>query len=1080
MGSSQSPLDARGSVTATPSGSACLKPAEIERLLGAELSDEEIIRLSSHLDLCDICRKQVLSPSDSSIAEIDLKLIGERRRGPGLELASVSIARLNDLLSDYQIVREIGRGGMGVVYEAKQLKLNRIVALKILPALLGAVNPTTLMRFRREAELAARLKHTNIIAVYDYGEVDGMPYYAMELVKGPSLGAMLREAGEPGVMSIILNAGNRSASRSAHGDSATKCEDSSTQDEDTARGSSAHTSRQYYRQIASWIADVADALDFAHEQGITHRDIKPSNLLLNDAGRLMISDFGLASSGDVESLTRTRGIVGTARYMSPEQVDSTVAVTGARSDIYGIGATLYELLAFRPMFPTGSDRDVLAQVLQKQPPSPRRLVRSVPRELETICEKAIEKSPRDRYDRAKAMADDLRRWLLGLPIEARRQGWTTRAIKFIRRRRLAVSATISLVMLTVAGSYFFWNSSRWRANAISAQSQSDAREVEMALVASGNDFRDGHFEKALARVEAALLRHPNVPSLHTARALDLNRLGRTSEAIEDLESFLLKHPQSAEVHRVLAGIYNAIGDRQNADRHAILFQKHASPNEKPNSILAIRALAEPDPEKRILVLTEAIEKEPEAATNLLARSMAYCQLVKYKEMLADAQQAVALRPNWAQCHTLLGKAQFNLKRYGDALASFSRAIELDPNSADSWVGRALAQTDAGKLDAALFDANRAIEIDPDCPRAFSCRGVIKARLGDPTAGLQDCARAIELEPKLLDHYMDRMWVYKHLGEWDKIEADASRMIELAPNKYLGYNWRAIALLGRAAHENAIADLNRALELYPANDECLYLRALCRVRMSEFKLAVADLNHCLEVSPAYSPAYEVRSRVLWKLGMHVEALADVTRWIDLGKAPFDAYSRRARMSMRLGLYKDAIRDHSRVLEKSPYDEIALLGRGMNYELIGEFERAIEDYKRVASGTGAAREYGILWHYFALKANRRGDEADHTLDVAHENRQPGQADRWIDHLFRFVRGNESMESLLAAAANDNERAEAYYYVGRISLLRNALEDALVAFERCSSFNQDDLLEADHAVAISKRLSAAKPDELQRKGE
>src|SRR5215470_11808076 len=330
-------------------------------------------------------------------------------------------------LGDFEIVRELGRGGMGVVYEARQLSLNRKVALKVLSGVLGLTSKAV-QRFRREAEAAAKLHQTNIVPVHATGEQDGTHFYAMELIEGPSLDHVLRQL-------RASQAGAASATEPARAlvQTTDYVEGASTADGSGLSTSSLSSGVAYFDIVARLIAEVADALDYAHKNGVIHRDIKPSNLLLSPAGRLSVNDFGLARVLEQPGMTTTGEFVGTPAYMSPEQITAGRTLLDQRTDIYSLGATLYELLTLQAPF-TGEQRDqVLAQIVHKEPRPPRKVNPRVPVDLETICLKALEKDPDRRYQTAGAMADDLRRYVNRFAIAARRAGPIERLRKWVRR-----------------------------------------------------------------------------------------------------------------------------------------------------------------------------------------------------------------------------------------------------------------------------------------------------------------------------------------------------------------------------------------------------------------------------------------------------------------------------------------------------------------------------------------------------------------------------------------------------------------------------------------------------------------------
>ena len=273
---------------------------------------------------------------------------------------------LGKTLGDFEIVRELGRGGMGIVYEARQTSLNRHVALKVLGPGLG-LTPKAVDRFRREAAAAAKLHHTNIVPVYATGEENGIHFYAMELIDGPSLNAVIchMRGGEDVETKTELP-----ANLAATGDYIPA---SSTPAPTNGRGMSGSSGERFDR-AAAMIAAVADALHHAHHQGVTHRDIKPSNLLLSSDGRLSVADFGLARMLEQPGMTVTGEFVGTPAYMSPEQITAGRIPIDHRTDIYSLGATLYELLTMAPPFKADGRDRLLAMIIQKDPNRRARLI----------------------------------------------------------------------------------------------------------------------------------------------------------------------------------------------------------------------------------------------------------------------------------------------------------------------------------------------------------------------------------------------------------------------------------------------------------------------------------------------------------------------------------------------------------------------------------------------------------------------------------------------------------------------------------------------------------------------------------
>ncbi len=287
-------------------------------------------------------------------------------------------------LDDFRIVREIGRGGMGVIYEADQLSLGRRVALKVLP-FTASLDGTQLRRFDNEARAMAGLDHPNIVPVYSVGSIQHVHYYAMQLIKGRSLATLITLMRRAGVKSLgsISIALEQSAGVPAP--------------REHLPSGPVDSPRSYFSLVAKLGIQAADALQYAHESGVVHRDVKPSNLLVTEDGHLWVTDFGLARISDQSSPTAPGDVVGTLRYMSPEQAFGGSMVVDHRADIYSLGVTLYEVVTLRPAFAALDRRVLLNQISRQEPQPPRQIDNSIPRDLETIVLKAMAEQPEDRY-----------------------------------------------------------------------------------------------------------------------------------------------------------------------------------------------------------------------------------------------------------------------------------------------------------------------------------------------------------------------------------------------------------------------------------------------------------------------------------------------------------------------------------------------------------------------------------------------------------------------------------------------------------------------------------------------------------
>ena len=393
------------------------------------------------------------------------------------ELSSTGATSTLGQIGDYRIVREIGRGGMGVVYEAEQISLSRHVALKVLP-FAAALDSRNLQRFKNEAQAAAHLHHQNIVPVFGVGCERGVYFYAMQYIASQTLASVIEELRQhrqreqtetaaplsqiaDGLLSGTLAAIPRSATGPVteiyvpirpirplkpEGETNTQAGLSTKQSINNA---------SYFRTVAHLGQQAAEALEHAHQLGVIHRDIKPANLLLDARGQLWVTDFGLARFQDNAGLTMTGDLLGTLRYMSPEQALGKRVVIDQRTDIYSLGATLYELLTLRPVFDGRDRQELLRQLAFEEPSPPRQLNRGVPADLETIVLKSIGKNPEERYATAQELVDDLRRFLEDKPIRAKPPTILQRARKWARRHQsvvtTAVVALFGMLLLAVVG-----------------------------------------------------------------------------------------------------------------------------------------------------------------------------------------------------------------------------------------------------------------------------------------------------------------------------------------------------------------------------------------------------------------------------------------------------------------------------------------------------------------------------------------------------------------------------------------------------------------------------------------------------
>jgi serine/threonine protein kinase/tetratricopeptide (TPR) repeat protein len=654
-------------------------------------------------------------------------------------------------LGDYQLIEEIGRGGQGLVYRARQKSLNRIVALKVIG--LGRWSTKAhIKRFRLEAEAAASLDHPCIVPIHEIGESDGSCYFSMQLVEGRRLDEVIKS--EP-----IPN-----------------------------------------RRAAELIAKLARTVSYAHKRGILHRDIKPGNVLIDADGEPHLTDFGLARLVERESsITGTMvEALGTPSYMAPEQAAGDAAQLTSATDVYGLGAVFYHVLTGHPPFAGGTTYETVRLVLETEPRQPRLLNPKVDRDLSTICLKCLDKDPQRRYSSALALAEDLERWLKHEPIQARRTGVLTRGKKWMRRKPAIAALIASLVALAVTVGWNVWKSDLPRRPPTTGIAvlpfENLSSDKENAY------FTDGVQDEILTDLakiaDVKVISRASVMQYKTGVARNLRKIGEELGVAHVVEGSVQRTANKVRVNAQLidvrtdAHLWAQTYDRDLADVFAIQseiakeiadqLQAKLSPNEKkaieqpPTTDLAafdlysraksllltagITVTTEPDVRKAIELLDEAVKRDPSFFD-------AYCQLAYTHEQLyavsgfdhtparlalaeAAVQAATRLRPDAAETH--LARAQYlyyGLRDYAGALAELEIARRALPND----------------------------------PRLFELTGYILRRRGQQEEGLQNLQRAVELDPRNFYTLQQIAISYQLLGRYAESIAALDRALAIMPD-----------------------------------------------------------------------------------------------------------------------------------------------------------------------------------------------------------------------------------------------------------------------------------------------------------
>ena len=675
---------------------------------------------------------------DPARDETDAAAAGHNKKTAGA-------AELLGELGDYELLEEVGRGGQGVVFRARQKSLNRTVALKVIS--LGQwASKAHLKRFRLEAEAAARLEHPGIVPIHEVGERDGSCYFSMKFVEGGQLDEVVRR------------------------------ESMST------------------RQAAELIAKVARTVHYAHEHGILHRDIKPGNILLDAKGEPHLTDFGLARLVESESsVTQTLDVLGTPSYMAPEQAVGNNAAVSSATDVYGLGGVLYQLLTGQPPFAGGATYETIKLLLDTEPKQPRLLNPKIDRDLSTICLKCLEKDPKRRYTSALALAEDLEHWLKHEPIQARHTGIFARGKKWVRRNPTSALLAASLITLVAAAGWIISKSELVRHPVTTGiavlpfENLSDQKE--------SGAFADGVQDDLLTK----LARIADLKVISRTSVMDYRGKRNLRQIGNDLR---VSHVLEGSVRR--AGTHlrvNAQLIETRTDTHVWAEQY----DRDLNDLFAIQSEIAQKVAQRLNAKVTSAEKlaiEGKPTTDLVAFEL-YSRSISLKKIPRASgpdsarqaidllNQAVARDPSFFEAYCELAVHHDQLYFFGydhtparlaSAEAAIQEAFRIRPNAGEAHWSRAYHLYN-GYLDyeGALAELEVARQTLPNDPRIFRVTGFIQRRQGRWEESTRNLERALELDPRnvaTLDNIGDS---YAALRRYAEQESKLDRILAIDPN-----------------------------------------------------------------------------------------------------------------------------------------------------------------------------------------------------------------------------------------------------------------------------------------------------------
>jgi tetratricopeptide (TPR) repeat protein len=696
--------------------------------------------------------------------------------------------------SRYRNLRKLGEGGFGTVYRAYDPELERTVALK----LFKFRTQTELEEFKREAKLAARLQHPSIVSVHEFGIIDSQPYYTMDFFEGKSLADLLDKKGELPV-------------------------------------------EEAFRIGIT----IADALSYAHENGILHRDVKPANVFIDKEGRAYIGDFGVAKQVEVAGgQATTSRIVGTPYYMSPEQTDCRPL--DGRSDIWAIGVVLYKMLTGTYPFQGNTASDLFTKIWLNEPTPPRKHNPEVDRDTETIVLKCLEKDPARRFESAAALRDDMQRRLKGEPIKARPIGAPEKLWRRIKRHKTAsVSIAVALIALIVIVAVL-WHQSAAREEELEARNARAARLFKDAKQA----FKDREYEIALGLVSETLALTPGNKEGQKLKALcdgKIKEKRRREEARKRAEEIIKELPMAATLDKKLQILRDAIA----ADPTWL------SPRVKKGEFLKdagrhVEALKAFD--EAIEIAISGGDTNGEAAC-FFYKAMIYWQREEYQKALPFFSKVLQLMPGVRNPKTLYAQAAgaYFKRRYKEAANLLEEALRLDSKFADAYNSRGMILYAQGKLKEAIADYMRAIKLKPHFWFYDNC-GVARRDKGDLDGAIDDFFKAIELNPKDPRVYINRGIAYHIKSELDKAIADFSKACELA--KAAGDNKTTAGALtnrgnvhyDKGKYKDAIAGHSKAVLLNPSFAAAYCNRARAKMKIGDIKGAIADYDKAIRIAP----------------------------------------------------------------------------------------------------------------------------------------------------------------------------------------------------------------------------------------
>jgi tetratricopeptide (TPR) repeat protein len=1039
-----------------------------------------------------------------------------RSAAPGLKdsASTTSVAKSihpEGPLGDFRIVREIGRGGMGVVYEAEQISLGRRVALKVLP-FASTLDAKQLQRFKNEAQAAAHLHHTNIVPVHATGCERGVHYYAMQLIEGQTLAA------------IIADARQQAHQARAHTEPASAALPNATQGLPTpgllpaeppisapvdswatAPGTdlplalpewSATTpkagisterstdSPAFIRAAAQLGVQAAEALEHAHQLGIIHRDIKPANLLVDARGNAWITDFGLAHCQSQAGLTMSGDLVGTLRYMSPEQALAKRVLIDHRTDIYSVGVTLYELLTLEPAFGGRDRQELLRQIAFEEPRPPRRLNKAIPAELETVVLKAMEKNPAERYATAQELADDLRRFLEDRPIQAKRPSVVQRVRKWSRRHRPVVYAMAAVALVIVAATIVVLWREKDRADAAKAQAVANLEAVDTERQRALGNFRvasDALNAIYLREGESRLTRYqgpPEVPErvlklgLEFYKRLVKDSGGGAQARLELARAYLeIGYTRSwlGQLAEAEAEFGEAIQIAEDLFSESIedpVYQELLASGHNNLGLIRMRLERYPDAEiafRRALALKRDLVREAPGKPgyrmflagglqNLAATLIRLNRLAEAAEAAAEAQsmleRIVSDFPDNVNYQASLGATldtlaglHWNRGERAEAVRLYRRAIQLGAAGQKAPSVHLMYPQFQGNHYAALGECLLVQGDRAEAEKAWREAVTIRRRLADEYPGILE----FRYECSQISYRLGNLLVDARRF------ADAAEILLEAINREEAH---AEKIHDKPSHRVVLTSLHYlrggALRLAgkPKEAEPHYLRAL-----SIHQELVKEFPKSEEYRREMAKGLQNVAVVYWELQLYDKVLLSLSDAIALLPTIALSWNNRGIAYANLQQWEKAILDLSKAVELDPHNSAMWTNRGSAYVGLLQYDRALADS---AKATELDPKNAVAWNVRGMAYNGL-QEYGKAIDALSKALQldAGRAAQWSNRgnaYHELHQEEKAIADYSTAVKLDPRHYEAWIGLGGAHDALHQYDKAIAAYKQAARLRPD----------------------------